>query len=165
MSIIFHCEHCGKKIEAQNSAGGQWRKCPACKNKIYVPRIVHDEIPLAPIDETEDEKQKRLMAETYKLTQDILHERETPNFDLVTTTPAPMSNDELAKTIITYLRQMAGGSLDQAQKTAEIIIPFGRRALEALDKVGLSDIPEPELADIPQRVLAGLIRTLRARIG
>ncbi|MHC4658446.1 MAG: hypothetical protein ACYS83_04615 [Planctomycetota bacterium] len=32
MPITFHCEHCGKKIEAQDSAGGKWGKCPACHN-------------------------------------------------------------------------------------------------------------------------------------
>ena len=31
--------------------------------------------------------------------------------------------------------------------------------------IALSDIPEPELADIAPQVLAGLIRTLRSKIG
>ena len=51
MAITFHCEHCGKKIEAPNSAGGKWGKCPACHNKLYVPDLYPDEeLKLAPID-------------------------------------------------------------------------------------------------------------------
>ncbi|MCX5636391.1 MAG: hypothetical protein NTX52_01690, partial [Planctomycetota bacterium] len=62
MAIIFHCNHCGKKIEAADSAGGKWGKCPACHSKLYVPRPEPDEeLKLAPIDETEEEKRKRLM--------------------------------------------------------------------------------------------------------
>jgi DNA-directed RNA polymerase subunit RPC12/RpoP len=37
MAITFHCGHCGKKIEAPDSAGGKWGKCPSCHNKVYVP--------------------------------------------------------------------------------------------------------------------------------
>jgi len=164
MSIVFHCNHCGKKIEAKEAIGGQWRNCPACKNKVYVPSIVDEEIPLAPIDQSDDEKQRKLMAETYTLAQDILLEREAPNSDAVTVSQS-MSDENLTKTIITYLRQMADGLLEEARDTAKIIMPFGRRAIEALEKIGVSEIPEPELADIPQRVLAGLIRTLRSEIG
>ena len=37
MGITFHCEYCGKKIQAPNEAGGKWGKCPACSHKLYVP--------------------------------------------------------------------------------------------------------------------------------
>ena len=79
MAIVFHCDHCGKKVEAQDSAGGKWGKCPACHNKIYVPAPhAGEELKLAPVDESEEEREKRLMAETHQLTQDILLEREVP---------------------------------------------------------------------------------------
>ncbi|MHC4483518.1 MAG: hypothetical protein ACYSW4_08225, partial [Planctomycetota bacterium] len=166
MPITFHCEHCGKKIEAQDSAGGKWGKCPACHNRLYVPQPDSDEeIRLAPIDEGDEVKQKQLMAETYELTQDILREREVPDVSAEPSTPAPPTSDEeLTETIITYLRQMADGELDQAQETADLIVPFGRRAVEILDRIAVSEMPEPELANIPQQVLAGLIRDLRARM-
>ncbi|MHC4658447.1 MAG: hypothetical protein ACYS83_04620 [Planctomycetota bacterium] len=105
------------------------------------------------------------MAETYELTQDILREREVPDVSAEPSTPAPPTSDEeLTETIITYLRQMADGELDQAQETADLIVPFGRRAVEILDRIAVSEMPEPELANIPQQVLAGLIRDLRARM-
>jgi hypothetical protein len=166
MSITFHCEHCGKKIEAQDSAGGKWGKCPACHNKVYVPDLTADgDIKLAPVDERDEAKQKQLIAETHELTQDILQEREVPNTTVESFASAPPSSDEeLAKNIIVYLRQMADGRLDQARDTADLIVPFGRRAVEILDRIAVSDMPEPELADIPQQVLAGLIRDLRTRM-
>ncbi|MFQ6035437.1 MAG: hypothetical protein ACE5NM_06260 [Sedimentisphaerales bacterium] len=166
MAITFHCNHCGKKVEAQDSAAGKWAKCPACHNKIYVPDLKEDEeLKLAPVDESEEERKKRLMAETYKLTQDILQEREIPEAAAGLGGSVPeISDKELTKNIIVYLRQMADGELDEAQRTADSIAPYGRQAVKILDEIALSEMPEPELADIPPQVLSGLIRNLRTRI-
>jgi len=166
MAIIFHCEHCGKRIEAADGAGGKRAKCPACHNKIYVPRPEPgEELKLAPVDESDETKQKELMDETYKLTQDILLEREVPNGPPEAVgSPSKISDKELTKNIIVYLRQMADGELDEAQKTTELIVPFSSRAVKILDRIAVSEMPEPELADIPQQVLSGLIRNLRTRI-
>jgi DNA-directed RNA polymerase subunit RPC12/RpoP len=167
MSITFHCVHCGKKIEAQDRAGGKWGKCPACHNKIYVPELESDEeLKLAPIDETDEETKKRLIAETYQLSQDILREREIPNAAAPLSTPTPAASEEdLTQSVVSYLRQMADGDLDSAMQTARLIVPFGRRSLEILDRMAVSDMPEPELGDIPPQVLSGLIRNLREQIG
>ena len=167
MPITFHCEHCGKKIEAQDNAGGKWGKCPVCHNRIYVPDLTaKEDLKLAPIDESEQEREKRLMAETREVTQDILREREVPNAPADSVTPAYQASDEeLTKTIITYLRQMADGELDQAQESAHLIVSFGTRSLDILDRIALNEMPEPQLADVPQQVLASLIRDLRTRIG
>ncbi|MFH1717216.1 MAG: hypothetical protein ABIF19_07695 [Planctomycetota bacterium] len=167
MAITFHCEYCGKKIEAADSAGGKWGKCPSCHNKLYVPcPDSGEELKLAPLDETDLERERRLMAETYRLTQDILQEREVPDGP-----PEPagaiyeMSDRELRNNIILYLRQMAYGDLDEAERTAALIAPFAVHATAIIDRIALSEIPEPELADISQQMLSGSIRALRARIG
>jgi hypothetical protein len=167
MAIVFHCEYCGKKIEAADNAGGKWGKCPSCHNKLYVPgTAVGEELKLAPIDETAKERAKRLMAETYKLTQDILKEREVPEG------PPPLSgavydmgDKELKRNIITYLREVVYGELDEAERIAALIAPFRNRAMAIIDRIALSEIPDSELADIPPQVLAGSIRTLREKIG
>ncbi|MHC4172847.1 MAG: hypothetical protein ACYST5_07900 [Planctomycetota bacterium] len=166
MAIIFHCDHCGKKIEAPDSAGGKWGKCPGCHNKLYVPSPDSDEeLKLAPIDESEEERKKRLMAETYKLTQDILQERDVPNEPAEVAKPVfGMGERELTKNIIMYLRQMADDELYEAQRTVGLIAPHSRQVVEILDKIALSEIREPELADIPQPVLSALIKTLRTKI-
>jgi hypothetical protein len=185
MAIIFHCNNCGKKIEAPDNAGGKWGRCPACHNKLYVPGPGSDEeLKLAPVDESEEEKRKRLLDETHQLTQDILQERFIPPETAEPTTemdekeltenkrPADrsrwaaieMSEKELTKNIIIYIRLMADGELDEAQKILNLIVPYGLEAVEILDRIALSEIPEPELADVSQQVLSGLIRDLRNKI-
>jgi len=172
MAIIFHCEYCGKEIKADDSAGGKWGKCPACHNKLYVPGLDSDEeLKLAPIDIVGEEREKQLLAETHELTQDILQEREIPEGapeeigPIETSGPiAEMSEKELTKYVIMYLRQMADGQLYEAHRIAGLIAPYKDSAVEILDKIALSEIPEPELVDVPQHGLSGFIRTLRDEI-
>jgi hypothetical protein len=166
MAITFHCEHCSKKIEAPDSAGGKWGKCPACHNKVYVPSSDSgEELKLTPIDATDLAEQSRLLAETRRIEQEILSEEEIPEDSAEISAPVyDVSDKELTKNIILYLRLMADGDLDQAERTADSIVPCGNRVLKILDGIALSEIPEPELADIPQQVLSGLIRTLRTKI-
>jgi len=169
MPIKFQCSLCGKKIEAPDSAGGKWGKCPGCHNKVYVPQPIseEDELKLAPIDETDEQKQKQLMQETFDLTREILQENPVPEAE---EGPSPaggsdISEEKLTEIIIRYLQQMAGGDLDGAQRTAELIVPHRRKAAPILDEFLHSQAPDPELEDIPKQVLSGLIRNLKMRIG
>lgn len=167
MSIVFHCEYCGKKIEAPDTAGGKWGKCPACHNKLYVPSRESDdeELKLAPLDETELERQRRLLAETQRLTQDILSETDIPDGPRDPSRAAyELSDKELKQKIIMYIRQTAFGEMDKARENAALIAPFKAKAMAILDRIALSEIPEPELEDIPQQQIAGSIRDLRAKI-
>ena len=166
MAIVFHCEHCGKEIRAADTAGGKWGKCPTCQHKLYVPSLdTGEELKLAPEDISDLERERQLMAETYRITQDILKEREVPEGS-----PAPtgaiyeMGEKELKKNIIIYLRQMEYGELDEAERTAALIAPYKDKATDIIDRIALSEIPEPELSDISPQVLSGLIRTLRSII-
>ena len=169
MAIIFHCEYCGKEIKAADSAGGKWGKCPACHNRLYVPSIDSgEELKLSPIDVTAEEKEKQLMDETNKLTQVILQEREVPEGanetigSIETAGPVfEMSERELKKYTIKYIRLMADGELYQAERVAALIAPHSAQAVVILDKIALSEIPESELADISQLALSGSIRALR----
>lgn len=167
MAIVFHCEHCGKEIRAADNAGGKWGKCPTCNNRLYVPSLdAGEDLKLAPEDTNDLEKERQLMAETYRLTQDILKEKDVPEGPAA---PAgaiyEMSEKELKKNIIMYLRQMEYGELDEAERTAALIAPYRSKVTEIIDRIALSEIPEPELSDITPQVLSGLIRTLRSKIG
>ncbi len=170
MAIVFHCQFCGKEIKASDDAGGKWGKCPKCHNKIYVPSIdldkEDDELKLAPIDEYDIQRKRELMAETYKIQQDILEDREIPNSQAepAGNSVRKMSDEELEKYVIMFLRQMAAGELEDAERTAMILSPHGKPVKDIIDKIALSEIPDPKLAHISPNVLSGFIRTLRSKI-
>jgi DNA-directed RNA polymerase subunit RPC12/RpoP len=172
MSITFKCEHCGRKIEAPDAAGGKWGKCPGCKNKVYVPSKEGEEegeLRLAPLDTEEEKRRREMLVEEARLRQEILKETETsedgvaPKKEQNETKPGALSDAEIETVIIAYLRQMADGELEEAERTAKSLIPSGNRTIKILERIALSEIPEPEIMDIPHNVLAGLIKSLRGR--
>ena len=164
MSITFHCVHCNNKITAKDEAAGKWGICPVCHNKVYIPDLNAeiDDLKLAPVNEEDEMKQKRLMAETYQLTRDILQERE--NAAKGDTFSALIDDKKLQTRIISYLRKMRDGKLTEAAEIENQITPYGQQSLQLLDKIASSEIPEPELDDIPRAVLLTLIRNIRSKI-
>ena len=112
-----------------------------------------------------------MLAEVARLREKILNEKNIPeegtapkNNSSAPSRPNDLSDAELTTCIISYIRQMADGELDQAEETALTIIPNGQNAVRILERIALSEIPEPEIADIPQQVLSGLIKNLRSRL-
>jgi DNA-directed RNA polymerase subunit RPC12/RpoP len=167
MSIIFHCESCKKKIQAPDGSGGKYAPCPHCTHRVYIPMpksaLEGDELKLAPIDEDEERQRQQMMRETYSIQATLLKQKEIPEgADLAAA--LQMDDRELLKHIVIYLRLMADSQISDAQKTAEKIVQNKKKAATILDRIAMSDMPEPELADIPPAVLAKLIKTFRARL-
>ena len=169
MSISFHCEYCGKKIQAPDTAAGKRGKCPACRNQIFVPaaETADDELKLAPIDESEIEREKRLIAESFKLRQTILSETEVPDDEPKTKLgkPVPVVDEKkVTAQIVTYLKLMVGGELDKAEKIANSIKSYGEQAADILDQIAYGEKYIDELENIPQQVLFGMIKELQEKI-
>jgi hypothetical protein len=165
MAITFHCECCKKKINAPDTAGGKWGKCPFCNHKCYIPlppSPEDEEIKLAPIDESEEERYKRQMLETQRVTFSLLHQTKEPDDK-----PRNDSVDEkdLASSIVNYLKLMAEGSLDEAHNLAEKISPYKKSAKSILEKLLKTKAPIPALKNIPQKVLERYILDMLQKMG
>ena len=161
MSISFKCQRCKKKIKSPDKNGGKYGQCPHCNYRCYIPMPPDEnepELKLAPIDEEEEVQYGEMMRKTYDLTQNILHERADAEPD-----DAPqgaMDEKELIKSIIMYLRMVTDGRLDQAERMAAKIKPYAPAAKQILKKIARAERTEPELADIPPKLLMGLIKNL-----
>ncbi len=180
MSIDFQCKHCGKNIQAPDKLAGKRGKCPKCRNTLTIPESQQpDDQPLrlSPLDENEEIERKRLLSETYNVTQTLLNERAVPEETpvepdlpadptdisyMISATPVDAS--ELRQNTLQYFRLLANGDQEQASQYAQLIVPHYKEALEILDDIALNDLSEPELAHIPSHMLSGLIRDLRAQI-
>lgn len=161
MSISFHCENCKKKITAPDTTGGKWGKCPACNHRCYIPMPKsedEEELKLAPIDEEEEKRYEQAMRETHNLTGILLHQADTPEDSGSQTASAER------ELIIKYLKQMTEGQLEEAQKTAGQIASSKVKSKAILESILKSGQPVPELAKVPQKVLAGLVKSLLAKI-
>ena len=168
MSINFHCESCKKKIKAPDATGGKWGNCPYCKHRCYIPLPKADDEPelkLAPVDENEESQIEDLMKETKDLTYEILSQSALPEEE---TKPGASnrtaSEKEVIKQCIFYLRQMADGDLAAAEKTFTKLKKNKKPTLRILASMARSDQPEPELADLPHKILEGLIRDVSTKL-
>ncbi len=165
MTISLHCQSCKKKIKAPDNAGGKWGKCPFCKHKCYVPlppAPEEEQIKLAPIDESSETHYGDLMKETHELTKNILHETAMPDDD--DTNKGPISEKELLRAIIFYLRNVAQGNLEKAEQYASILQSHKEHTQDLLDRLMRTSVSEPELADIPPKLLAGLMKNLKNQL-
>ena len=164
MSISFSCESCKKKIKAPDEAGGKWGSCPYCKHRCYIPlpRAADEpELKLAPVDEKEETKIGMLMNQTYSLTRELLHQ--TAPLDKGSGQDQG-SEKEVIKICILYIRQMADGELSQAAGTMEKMKIYKKTALRLLSSMARAERPEPELSDLADGVLQGLIRDTSAKL-
>lgn len=168
MGITFHCDHCGRKIEAKDDAGGKWGKCPACQNKVYIPdpHAEEEELKLAPIDEEEEKRKEQMKKETYEITQDILEQKNIPEGEEEPQeqTGPKLSDKELKETIIGCLKDMHEGNDEDAEQKKKNLAANKARGMQVLEQIALSDIPEPELEGIAQQELSGYIRELRTEL-
>ncbi len=164
MSISLHCESCKKKIKAPDESGGKWGNCPFCTHRCYIPRPPSpddEELKLAPVDAGEEDQYGQLIRETQTLTQNILQEKELPDEP---SADADLSEDEVLKQIIVHLRYVADGNLGMASGPMAKITANKESALALLKKMSRAERPEPELMDIPPKVLEGLIKNLYSKL-
>jgi hypothetical protein len=168
MTISLHCESCKKKIKAPDEAGGKWGKCPYCKHRCYIPLPKADDEPelkLLPVDDADETQMTDLMRQTHELTQKILRERQAledgPSED--PNAQKAVEKDVIKKSIL-YLRQMADGELQQAEKTFELLRRHKKPSLRILSAMARAERPEPELSDVGDGVLQGLIRDAESKL-
>lgn len=168
MPITLHCESCKKKIKAPDDAGGKYGNCPYCKHKCYIPLPPEPDEPelrLIPLDASEETQLSEFMKEQKILTQTIL--KENANLDEALGTNAgnrTVEEKDVIKRCIVYLRQMADGELGPATKTLNDLKKNKKNALRIMSAMARSERPEPELADIADGVLQGLIRDASGKL-
>jgi hypothetical protein len=164
MSISFHCESCKKRIRAPDESGGKWGNCPFCKHRCYIPRppsADDEELKLSPVDTGEEDQYSRMMRETRTLAQNILQEKELP---VESSANADLGEGEVLKQIIVHLRYVADGDLGMASEPMAKITANKKSALALLKKMSRAERPEPELMDVPPKVLEGLIKNLYSKL-
>ena len=168
MSISFHCESCKKKIKAPDEAGGKWGSCPHCNHKCYIPlppAQEDEELTLVPMEDGYEEKYQNMMRETYGLSQNILHQTDAPKSDIpAPQASGPVTEKDLVKDLVAYLRLMADGELAQAEGVSKRIASSPKEAKNILAKMLKAERPEPELQDVPERLLQGLIKDLGKKL-
>jgi DNA-directed RNA polymerase subunit RPC12/RpoP len=188
MTIVFHCEHCEKKISAPDEFGGKAGKCPHCHQRVFIPLPPDqlDEIPLAPEDPQDDARRKEMLREQIKFQQQINDHKEAPEPPAGSTPlPASGSDDDypfmdagmgggvassskpsgpkMEAIVGQYLVMMSKGNLDGAEQMAEQIASGGAANKRIVEQMAMQEVLEPALANVPPSVISGYFKKLLAR--
>jgi len=164
MAISFRCQHCVKKVEAPDSAGGKWGRCPYCKQANYIPMPVSDDelLELAP---DEDEQKGNQGAGTLTPEEQALIAEMGHTAPVTSSIPLEHRKDvkpsDIYHIVVNYCLAMADGKLEQAQMYADELENFHDVAIQAVDDFISGKAIEPALDKIPTKVLQGFLNQLR----
>ncbi len=164
MTITFNCEHCGKKVEAPDSVGGKWGKCPYCKQSNYIPAPVSDDdlIALAPEDAKEEKRTQDEMQALRDQERGLIAE-----MDDARASAAPLeyrdevNAEDLYHLVVNYCLDLADSKLEQAQDHLVRLQRYPQSAATAVDDFISGKTIEPALDVIPTKLLNGFLNQLR----
>ena len=164
MTITFRCEHCGKKVEAPDAAGGKRGKCPYCQQSNYIPSPVSegDILELADEDGTAGRAGDQSLVQQEQALRAALAGEGAP--------PMPLEHKEdlkpedLHHLVVNYCLDMSGSKLQQAESHVAEMKKVQHTAREAVDEFLAGSVLEPALDHIPTKILHGFLTNLREQL-
>ncbi len=163
MTITLRCEHCGKKIEAPDSAGGQRGKCPYCKQSNYIPATVSDDdlIGFAPEDAEEEKHSQEEMQALHDQERGLIAELDDAKASAVPLEYRDEVNaEDLYHLVVNYCLDLSNSKLEQAQDHLARLQRYPQSAETAVSDFISGKAIEPALDGIPTKVLKGFLNQL-----
>lgn len=167
MSIELHCAKCGKLIRAPDEAGGKRGKCPHCSNSVYIPEHLDDDdmIAVAPLDESEDERDQQLRRESLQFATSVGKDKSkapaTAKQSGSRDQPGEVVN--YAAEVEQYILAMRDSKLDEVEKIVAKLKHNSARAKDYIEGMMLDQMAQP-IADVPEPLLQGFLKSLIGRL-
>jgi len=167
MTISFNCEHCGKRVQAPDNAGGRRGKCPYCKQECYVPAPVSEEdvYELVTPDASEEARAKAEAEALRQQERELLAEsgaREggpsVPFEDRRDLKP-----EDLYHLVVNYCLDMADSNAE-AEAYIDQLAPVRRTATVAVDDFLAGKVIEPALDRVPTKLLQEFLQQLKKKL-
>ncbi len=173
MSIEIHCDHCGKLIRAPESAAGRRGKCPYCDQSVYIPTPSSqlEEIPLAPLDESDEQRMDDLRRESAEYAA-MISKAQAGKYDVGDAAPAggegirPPTVEEtldLQSEVEEFVLAMAASRLDAAEGVVTRLKRVRKRASDYVQGLMLDEMPQP-IGKVPMPLMKGLLKKLSERL-
>jgi len=181
VTIDYHCEHCGKAIQAPQSATGRNGKCPHCQAVSYIPLPEADggELSLVPLDDGDERRRRQASAEDIAVRKRLLADKSSPRDsggrpkfrrpDVPGGSSSPsakagLSRKRLTSVVVSFVEAMSGGKLDVANKLAAQLTGQKAEVSRLLDELMGEDLSGYGLPALPKPVLMGFLKQLRGRL-
>ena len=175
MNIELRCEGCGKMLRATPERAGSRAKCPACGHEFYIPMPPDEieELPFAPEDAGEAERERALLEERRALDRALEREslggeepaaRRGPQPPPRPTRATGTGGGNAREAVLAYLEAMRDSNFDLAAQKLVVLQRQKAEALEVVDQLATDQLPPPRLAKVPPGVYQGFLRNLRSQL-
>ena len=175
VNIQFHCDSCGKLVQAPPSAAGKRGQCPYCGKSVYIPPPEGElaELPLAPEDSADEQRQAALLAERRRLDHILEQEKAAADEDEPTapegaSTPHAASigppEDDLEETVIAYLVAFSKSDLDHAESLLPVLQRHRSEVRKIIERLAADQIAPKAMAGVPSAVYQGFLKKLRGQL-
>lgn len=158
MTISFNCEHCGKKVEAPDAAGGKRGRCPYCKGSCFIPAPVTDE----DIYDMADDEAPAPTARP----EDLALIAEMGGGDAAPPEPLEEKTDlkpeDVYPLVVNYCLAMSESKLEQAESYVAQMKKVRGTARAAVEDFLAEKAKEDALAKLPPPLLKAFLTQLRA---
>jgi len=169
MTIGFHCEHCGKEIRAPKDTGGRRGKCPYCHGSVFIPSPgpPGDALSLVPLDAEEERERRQVIQESLEaeriLGAEATRVETAPRVSQMDT--ADVTSEDLHHLVVNYCLDTFAGNLERAETHVVKLNQHSGPNSQAVTDFLTGEAVEPALAEIPPKVLKGLLKSLNDRVG
>ena len=162
MDIELPCEKCGHPMRFAREQGGRMGKCPSCGNDVYIPTPEEEleELPLAPEDQSEEQRERELQDERRRLDRTLAQERD----EQPARPRGGVGRTSVKGVVMTYLTAMRDSDLQRAEEALALLATSRDEALRVIDRLAADQIPPAEMANVPPGVFQGFLKTLRSRL-
>ena len=164
MSIELHCPQCQKLIRAPGNVGGKRGKCPYCGASVYVPTPPDEseEIGLAPIDEQEEQRARKLRRECAQYTAAVDHATDLGDDGPEVAETAGDVGD-VEDDVEAFIIAMRDSKLDEADAATKRLRRSPAKTREYVQNLLADEIPPP-VENVPPPVVQGFLKTLLGRL-
>jgi len=166
MTITFTCAHCNKSVDAPDDAGGKRGKCPCCGYSMYIPRPVSEEelVPLAPIDEQEERRRRKMIEDLAEQERVIFEDVPSAGSEIPLEYRENLSSEDLHHLVVNYCLDMAASNLERSKTHVAKLRQFGLKGIQAVEDFETRRAYEPALDTVNKKLLAGFFKQLKDEI-
>jgi hypothetical protein len=177
MTIKFICEHCRKEVKAPDESAGRRGKCPYCGESSYIPdpkAAEEGEIPLAPVDESEEQQMRKELEELRQRERELLSEL-GPGEDARSGSGASDSSggekrrtdfqpEDCYPLVVSYCVDMTNSRLERAEEHLKKLKPYGYTAIQAVEDFLQGRAESDTISSIPAKLRQGFLKQLKAEL-
>ena len=169
MPIEIHCNRCNSAIRAPDGSGGKRGKCPHCGHELYIPVPSEEveEIPIAPLDDQEEQRSAALRRESIEyaamLNKAVASPPQAGGKGAAGKGQPGGKSVDIASEVQRFVMAMGDSQFDHAEDVFKRLKGVRKKADDYLQHLRCDQMP-PKLGKVPPEVARNFLKALSDRL-